>query len=148
MLGKAQNFSKIHIKTAHSQLPSLCTALFSLICSFSTPFLPRWAGEANKQNHCLHRLKEKLTFTVLCQEGRTEWQSSYPKADKQSFLCGEISGSQAGVKAEILASFPVPCAARLLLTPNPTFRRLLPHITDVLQVHGTLLSCPRTQDKF
>lgn len=85
MLGKAQNFIKIHIKTAHLQLFSLYTTLFSLFCSFSTLLLPGWVGEANKQNHYLHRLKEKLASTVPCQEGRTERQSPYLKGDKQSF---------------------------------------------------------------
>lgn len=85
MLGRAQNFIKIHIKTAHSQLSSSCTALFSLFCYFSTPFLLGWVGEANKQNHYLHRLKEKLASMVPCQEGRAEWLSSYLKGHKQSF---------------------------------------------------------------
>lgn len=84
MLVKTQILLKNHIKTAHSQLCSLCTLLFSLFCSFSTHFLPEWVGEANKQNHYLHRLKEKASM-VSCQESRTEWQSSYTQGDKQFF---------------------------------------------------------------
>lgn len=148
MLGKAQNFINIDIK-----LHILSCLHFSpLSLAYFGPFLFPF---------CQGGLEQQMSRIITC----TGWKSSWPpwsharkaglsgshftwRESRSPFLCSEISSSQAGVKAGILASRPVPCAAHLLLTPKPTFRCLLLHITDVLQIHSTLLSCPHTQDKF
>ena len=148
MLGRAQNFIKICIKTAHSLLSSVCTALFSLFCYFSTPFLPGLVGEANKQNHYSQRLKEKLASMVPRQQAGPSGSHLAWRKASGPFLCSAISRSRAEVRTGILASFPMPCTACLLLAPKPTFRYPLLHIADVLQIHSTLLSYHHTQDKF
>lgn len=141
MLGMAQSFTKIHIKIAHSH----CCFHFPLLslAYFATSLLP----------FCWDGWEKQTRRITTC----TGWQRSWPswsyarkawyltrRETSSPFLCSEVSSSQIGVKAGILASFPVHGAACLLLTQKTTVRCQLLHM---MCFDFTVLMAPH-QDKF